>query len=236
MHHKRFVIGLIATVIGNAASSYAATQSCTLPAGTRPDLACTVAQNGLPNVLYIGDSVSINTMAQLSQEMKNTANICHIYANAGASNRGVECTREWLNHTSVGTKWDYVLFNFGLHDFKLTAAGTTQVSQVDYKQNLRIIANTIRRHGAVPIWVTTTPIPTALVGARFADPTPYARISQNEMSFLNVPVIDTYSIILPNNGTGHPKDDVHWLAAPTVILSNVIAGALTGEIQFANAQ
>jgi hypothetical protein len=235
MLRAQFIIGFL-IFLGAPAAVYAAVQPCVLAAGARPDLACSVPQNRLPNVLYIGDSISIGTMGPLTQALTGTANICHIYANAGASNRGVQCTREWLNKTAVGVKWDYVLFNFGLHDVKLTPAGQPETSQSNYQQNLRIVANTIRRHGAIPIWVTTTPIPTSLVGSRFDNPTPYATISKQEMTFLNVPVIDTYSIILPNNGTGHPLLDVHWLPAPTAILSNMIAGALKGEIQYQNAE
>src|ERR1700750_3295066 len=104
MRLKQFAFGLAAMLILSPVSGYAA-QSCILPAGTRPDLACTIPNNTLPNVLYVGGSVSINTTEKLKKAMSGTANICHIYANAGESNRGAECISEWLTKTAPGVKW-----------------------------------------------------------------------------------------------------------------------------------
>lgn len=229
-------VGLIAAFLCSVTPRYAATAGCILPSGARPDLSCTMPHNSFPKVLYIGDSVSIDTMAQLAQELQNTADICHVYNNADASSRGVKCTYQWLNETAPGVKWNYVLFNFGLHDLLLSDSGTPVTSRSTYKQNLRIVVNTIRHYGAVPIWVTTTPIPDSLVGAKFGNPAPYAAIATSLMATLQVPIIDTYSIILPKNETAHPPNDVHWSWAATEILSHTIAGALAGEIDFDHGQ
>ena len=230
MLRKGLIAGLLAAVTWLPAMSYAAAPACVLAAGTRPDLACAVHANGLPNVLYIGDSVSINTMPQLTQELRATANLCHIYSNDGTTGHGVDCLHEWLSDTAPGVRWDYVLVNFGLHDIKRRLSGAPATTQSEYRRNLRVIVDGIRRYGASPIWVTTTPFPASLLGTKFSDPAPYAAISANEMRALSVPIIDTYDLILPNNATGHRPNDVHWSGAATEILSNAIAGALTGEI------
>ena len=235
MLRKGLVAGLLAALTwGDAASCAAATKPCILDAGTHPELACRVSANGLPNVLYIGDSVSSNTMPQLRQELQSTANICHVYANAGTSEHGAACLQQWLTETGRGAAWQYVLFNFGIHDVELNLRGTPMTTLDDYRRNLRTIVNAIRHYGATPLWVTTTPFPATLVGTKFTDPAPYALISSTEMRLLNVPVIDTYDLILPvNNNTHDPRDGVHWTPRATEILSNAITGALTGQILFA---
>jgi hypothetical protein len=124
------------------------------------------------------------------------------------------------------------LFNFGIHDLERGTTGAAATNGPNYRKNLKVVVNTIRRYGAVPIWVTTTPFPASLVDAKFADPAPYASIAMDEMVTLQVPVIDTYSMILPNNDTGHPPNNVHWNSGATNILAGMIAGALRGEIGY----
>lgn len=226
MLRTHLVVGLLSAFMWNAAASSAAPTRCVFPAGTRPDLSCSVLPNGLPNILYVGDSISINTMSQLTQRLMGIANICHIYANAGASGRGADCIDEWLGGTGGSIKWNYVLFNFGIHDIQKAGGGAPQTSPDEYKRNLDAIVSSIRRYGAVSIWVTTTPIPPAIVGDKFANPAPYAAISANEMRVLHVPIIDTYSAILPSNDTGHRGSNVHWTPAATAILADTIAGAV----------
>lgn len=68
----------------------------------------------LPNVLIIGDSISIGYTATVSAKLAGKANVIHNPGNAQGTKLGLEKLKEWLGDT----KWDVIHFNWGLHDLK----------------------------------------------------------------------------------------------------------------------
>jgi len=121
--------------------------------------------NNLPNVLIIGDSISIGYTPFLKEIFDGRAYVWHPEENCEGTTLGVLKVDEWIG----STKWDIIHFNFGLHDLKHVNAETGANStssedplQADVKQyslNLKFIVRRLKRTGAKLIFATTTPVP-----------------------------------------------------------------------------
>ena len=86
-----------------------------------PALTHSKGKKTLPNVLIIGDSISIGYTKFVQEMMAGKANVHRPlnakggFLNCQGTTFGVEKIDEWLGDT----KWDVIHFNFGLHDLKL---------------------------------------------------------------------------------------------------------------------
>ena len=220
-----------------------ASAKCSFEPGTWSELACdgSAFNAGLPNILEIGDSVSVFAFPFLQADLNGAANVCHVFANAGGSDLGKTCVGYWLMETAPGVKWNIVLFNFGLHDMELNAKGVPAVSLTEYQNNLKAIIAQIQAAGAAPIWISTTPIPNAIL-KYYADPKPYATSAWAQMQTSSIQVIDTNSMVLPFNATQHidytsgPKKgepSPHWTLPVDALIARTISGAVLGEAEFA---
>lgn len=121
----------------------------------------------LPNVLLIGDSISIAYTLPVRERLLQEANVWRPTANCGPTTRGVASLDSWLGDRH----WDVIHFNFGLHDLRWmpvkNSAGNDkkkgeeapQVSLKDYDANLRKIVTRLKKTGATLIWCETTPVP-----------------------------------------------------------------------------
>ncbi len=120
----------------------------------------------LPNVLLIGDSISIGYTLPVRERLLQEANVWRPAANCGPTTRGVASLDAWLGDRH----WDVVHFNFGLHDLRWMpvkksaesdekAEEARQVSLKDYEANLRKIVSRLKKTDATLIWCETTPVP-----------------------------------------------------------------------------
>ena len=69
---------------------------------------------GLPNVLIIGDSISIGYTLPTRALLKEKVNLHRIPTNGGPTTKGLSEIEKWLGNK----KWDLIHFNWGLHDLK----------------------------------------------------------------------------------------------------------------------
>jgi hypothetical protein len=67
---------------------------------------------GLPNVLIVGDSISIGYTKPVAELLKDVANVQRPNANCGDTTSGLNSLTRWLGET----KWDVIHFNWGLWD------------------------------------------------------------------------------------------------------------------------
>ncbi|MEZ6117849.1 MAG: calcineurin-like phosphoesterase C-terminal domain-containing protein [Pirellulaceae bacterium] len=127
------------------------------------------AANGLPNVLILGDSISMGYMKPLQVLLKGEANVVRPNENCGPSTNGLAKLEQWLGDSH----WDVIHFNFGLHDLKHiddsgklvdVRQGHQQVSLEAYEANLIQITRRLKQTGAKLIWCTTTPVPEGAKG------------------------------------------------------------------------
>lgn len=96
------------------------------------------AKAALPNVLIIGDSISIGYTPFVKQLLAGRANVMRPVLENGkaencqGTNNGVKNIKGWLGDT----KWDVIHFNFGLHDLKHVdpvSGKTVQMRMIRYK-------------------------------------------------------------------------------------------------------
>jgi acyl-CoA thioesterase-1 len=110
---------------------------------------------GLPRVLLIGDSISVDYTVAVCKLLKGRANVHHIPVSGGNTEFGLKHLDEWL-----GTgKWDVIHFNWGLDDLIIRPDGQHAVPLAQYDKNLRELVRRLKLTGAQLVWATTTPVP-----------------------------------------------------------------------------
>jgi hypothetical protein len=121
----------------------------------------------IPNVLLIGDSISIGYTKSVQRNLKHKANVQRVPGNAQGTSFSLKKIDSWLSDT----KWDVIHFNWGLHDLKhVKKAGTSensnnpndpyQATVEQYAINLEKLVVKLKASGAKLIFATTTPYPT----------------------------------------------------------------------------
>lgn len=143
----------------------------------------------LPNVLLIGDSISIGYTRPVRQKLSGIANVFRPNTNCGPTTKGVAELEKWLGDR----KWSVIHFNHGLHDLKYMGPNNEnladpkdekshqQVPPPNYKANLKKIAERLKQTGAVVIWCETTPVPEGAKGRVVGDSKEYNEIAAKVM-------------------------------------------------------
>ena len=152
----------------------------------------------LPNVLLIGDSISIGYTLATRAQLKGQANVFRPPTNCGPTTKGVEALESWLGDR----KWDVIHFNFGLHDLKYMGPNNQnladpklqtskpQVAIKDYEKNLKQIATRLKKTGATVIWRETTPVPEGAKGRVVGDSKKYNQVAAKVMEDVGGIMID----------------------------------------------
>lgn len=163
------VVGLSATAQETEPSTKGATENVAPPekqSRIQKEFVLPTENPQLPNVLLIGDSISIGYTLPVRERLSQEANVWRPAANCGPTTRGVASLDAWLGDRH----WDVIHFNFGLHDLRWMqvknsaesdekAEEARQVSLKDYEANLRKIVTRLKKTDATLIWCETTPVP-----------------------------------------------------------------------------
>lgn len=184
-----------------------------------PTLSCTSYDGGkptpLPQVLIIGDSISIGYFKPLQDRFKDIAVVSHNEGNAQHTAHGLKKLDEWLSDT----KWDVIHFNHGLHDLKYVDArgrntsvetGKHQIPIDQYEQNLDEIVKRLKNTGAKLIFATTTPVPDGTGFRAKGDAVIYNRAAERIMNKHRIPINDLYSFALPRLKEIQRESNVHF--------------------------
>jgi len=165
-----------------------------------------VPQPKLPNVLLLGDSISIGYTLQVRELLKGKANVYRPLRRNGKPDNCFTVANGITNLTNwIGTQtWSVIHFNFGLHDLKyLDGSGKLdrvhgkQVTLInEYQENLEKLLPLLQKTGAKLIFATTTTVPTNELG----------RIAGDEVTFNAAAVA-----VMMKHGVA--IDDLHALTA-----------------------
>ena len=179
----------------------------------------------LPNVLILGDSISIGYTDLVRQALDGKA---HVYRpmkadgkpwNCGGTTAGVKHLDTWL---AIQPKWDVIHFNFGLHDLKhvdpVTGKNSTnpedpqQAKRSVYKKQLKEIAKKLKATNAQCIFGNTTPFPDKPKGPlREADQVEiYNKIAAKIMNKIDIPINDLNAYVKPNMEEWQFPNNVHF--------------------------
>lgn len=181
------------------------------------------AAEGRPQVLIIGDSISIGYTNQVAELLKDKANVVRPRnknggaINCGSSEMGVAGIDQWLGDTS----WDVIHFNWGLWDIcyrhpdskaqgnRDKINGTITATPEQYEANLRKLLARLKQTGAKLIWASTTPVPEEEVGRFVGDEIKYNAIAAKIMAENKIMVDDLYTYM-------HPKALGYWVGSGNV--------------------
>jgi acyl-CoA thioesterase-1 len=201
----------------------------------------------LPNVLILGDSISIGYTLKVRKLLSNIANVYRPLghgdktpANCADTGRGIKCLPEWL-----GAKhWDVIHFNFGLHDLKyldqtgkyVTPDKGKQVTLPEvYERNLRQLVGEMKKTGASLVWCSTTPIPEGAAGRVKGDEVAYNAIAEKVMKENEVAIDDLYALMAPRCAELQKQRDVHFTEKGSDVeaeaVANIIKKNLPAKIQ-----
>jgi lysophospholipase L1-like esterase len=169
----------------------------------------------LPQVLIIGDSISIGYFKSLQEQLKDIAVVSHNQGNAQHTANGLKKLDEWLGDT----RWDVIHFNFGLHDLKYVDArgkntsvetGKHQIPIEKYERNLDQIVERLKKTGAKLIFATTTPVPDGTGFRAKGDAAIYNQAAERVMKKHGVATNDLYSFALPRLKEIQQDQNVHF--------------------------
>lgn len=190
----------------------------------------------LPNVLIIGDSISIGYTGHVRTQLGSVANVIHNPGNAEGTTLGRAKLQQWLGDT----KWDVIHFNWGLHDLKhVTKAGRNSNNPADpqqadlatYTANLKVLVKQLKATGAKLIFATTTPYPRGVRPLRLPeDAAKYNAAALKIMQANNIQVNDLYNLALPKLKAVQKPKNVHFKEAGSKLLADQVAASIQSEL------
>ena len=197
----------------------------------------------LPNVLILGDSISIGYTLPVRQALAGKANVFRPMRkdgkgpdNCGDTTIGLANINKWLGDT----KWDVIHFNWGLWDLcyrhpeskeqgkRDKVKGTLSTKPEDYEKNLETLVARLKKTGAKLIWAHTTVVPDGEVGRFVGDDAKYNAIAARVMERNGVHVNDLHTL-----SKGFPADhfigpaDVHFTSKASGILAQQVAAEIS---------
>lgn len=207
------------------------------PVITFPGLVFSGSNQNLPNILIIGDSISIGYTPFVRELLKNKATVLRPMLengkpeNCSGTTKGVENIDRWIGETN----WNIIHFNFGLHDIKhvdpVTGENSTnpknpqQAPLKQYKQNIEIIVAKLKVTGAKLIFATTTPYPNETTGPlrKPGMPVKYNQTAIKIMNKNNIMINDLYAFMLPRMNELQLPNNVHFTEEGSFELAKKVA-------------
>jgi hypothetical protein len=194
----------------------------------------------LPNVLIIGDSISIGYTVHVRKLLKGKADVFRIKGNGKYASFGLKNTEAWLGKT----KWDVIHFNWGLWDIcyrhpksrvqghRDKTNGTLTATPEDYKKDMTAIVTKLKKSSAKLIWCTTTPVPDHEAGRKMGDEIKYNNIAEVIMKKNNIAINNLHAhalLALPKIQS--KKGDVHFTKEGYVHLAEKVAKEIENTLK-----
>jgi pimeloyl-ACP methyl ester carboxylesterase len=192
---------------------------------------------GLPNVLLIGDSISMGYTPEVRKSLAGKANVWRVPVNGGPTTNGMKYLEHWLAERT----WQVIHFNWGLHDLKhvdgtsdtllkVDAPGShRQVALADYESNLTKLCLRLVATKAQLIWAETTPVPEGATGRLPADVASYNAAAAKVMEAQKIAVNPLHSHALAAPELQKPRD-VHYTEAGSAHLAQAVVRAIEGNL------
>lgn len=200
----------------------------------------------LPNVLILGDSISIGYTLAVRNLLQGKANVFRPLRNGGKgpdncgdTTIGMANIDKWLGDR----KWDVIHFNWGLWDLcyrhpeskaqgkRDKVKGTLSTKPEDYEKNLETLVARLQKTGAKLIWAHTTLVPEGEVGRFVGDDAKYNAIAQRVMERHKIPVNDLHA-----TSKAFPADhfvgpgDVHFTKQGSDKLAEQVAAEIAKQL------
>lgn len=182
------------------------------------------ADPGLPNVLILGDSISIGYTRAVRAKLAGKANLYRPMNgkapdNCGDTTIGLKKIDAWLGRQ----KWDVIHFNWGLWDLcyrnpasknqgnRDKVGGKVSTTPEDYEKNLEKLVTRLQATGAKLIWASTTLVPEGEAGRFVGDDLKYNEVAARVMARHNIATDDLHALSKEFAGKFSTKaGDVHF--------------------------
>jgi hypothetical protein len=196
----------------------------------------------LPNVLLIGDSISIGYTVQVRKSLAGKADVFRIPSNGKDSAFGLANLNSWL--TMTPGEWDVIHFNWGLWDLcyrnpestnqgnRDKVDGTLTATPEEYRANMEQIVARLKETGATLMWCATTPVPEGELGRFEDDATNYNNVAGAVMATNAVSTNDLHSyalLALPEIQLAY--GDVHFTDEGYIYLGEQVAREIEALLQ-----
>ena len=191
----------------------------------------------LPNVLILGDSISIGYTELVRELLKDQANVLRPMKENGkpmncqGTTYGLKHIDAWL----AASEWNVIHFNFGLHDLKHvdpeTGRNSTnpdhpqQAGLKEYEKNLEQIVKKLKAISARLIFATTTPFPDKPQGPlrRSDQAEKYNKVALKIMKKNDIIINDLYAYVLPRMEELQKPNNVHFTSKGSEFLAEKVA-------------
>ena len=204
---------------------------------SRPEFAFVEANPELPNVLLIGDSISMSYTTGVRERLAGIANVYRAPDNCRSTRQTLDEIETYLGHL----RWDVIHFNWGIHDLThLNAEGNAapppmgrhQVPLKIYRANLERLVTRLKQTGARLIWASTTPIGTRTEKTGFRndrDVLAYNAVAVKAVQSRRIAIDDLYSVAKSRVEDLFP-DGVHPNANGTRLLAKAVASSIHAQL------
>lgn len=198
---------------------------------------------GLPNVLLLGDSISIGYTPGVREALHGTANVYRPVIQTGSKKGAPQnCvdTSTSLNNLSqwlaAADRWDVIHFNWGLHDLRRNRPDCREGSpdlpnNVDietYEKNLQMLVDRLKQTGARLIFAQTTPVPEGVVPCRLPeDAERYNEVALRVMVRNGVEINDLYTLTKDRLKEIQQPNNVHFNDKGNQLLAGAVAEKIT---------
>lgn len=174
----------------------------------------------LPRLLILGDSISRGYTLAVRSALAGRVNVHRAPANCGPTATGLAKLDVWLGDG----KWDFITFNFGIHD----RATPPDV----YRANLRVLLDRLRATGARVYWVRTTPAPSGPNAESFTPDQCEAlnQIADRLMREENIPLVDVHAALAPKLAEYQLPDNVHFNGKGSAVMAAEIARVIAFDL------
>lgn len=178
----------------------------------------------LPNVLLIGDSISIGYTIEVRKALVGKADVFRIPTNGRDAGFALAHLEQWLNRR--GIHWDLIHFNWGLWDICYRTPEICATPE-QYADHLEQAVKILKATGARLIWCTTTPVPENAVGRYQGDEVKYNGIAEKIMRANGIEVNDLHAYCIKissgRDDVSRAPGDVHFTAQGYALLGQKVA-------------
>ncbi len=166
----------------------------------------------LPNVLIIGDSISIGYTNYVRTTLQGRADIFRIPENSRHTYYGIRKLKEWLGNK----KWDIIHFNWGLWDIRYDGTTSNNPKGIkrsiteEYRNQIETLVILLKKTNAKLIWCSSTPVPKGLINRNSGDEVKYNEIAKQIMIKYNIQINNLYEYAIPNISDIQLEKNVHF--------------------------